>query len=367
MTFEIKDYYPLAGQVVQGDHAELEMLPGEHKQLMTGQFAYLIMSGDGIIKSNSLKTEMKPRYVPLHITDPKNMIDMVESLTTRFFLNAETGINITRSYQDIIERKNHYDDLAESHHYKQPAAALLVGATVERLHRLALHIHSTGDMDTHFEDSPLPPMKEVEFLYNQILSDEDIVGKVQRSNGSYDIDHEFHTLLSDNIRQFDKGENTATLEQTSHSHAYKIAAAMNMIDIVSQECMELTKQLPEPRKKNAQEHLRDYTRLALKAAGIPSSQEDAYDACRIEFKAARNQLKADYNSAKNNNENMTIPDTMTLGIQLIDDMVRIRIPREKTVEKFLETARALHPYAKSEIDPHHVTMQGEQQALPLEL
>jgi len=229
---------------------------------------------------------------------------------------------------------------------------LLVGAVVLRMQKIAHQVHRKNLRETPLEPSAPKPLKEAEELYNDIISNKDIVSLVRRRSGAADIDCEFHTMLSDSLKTLsdpDDPRNNAFIYQ---SRANKVAAAMNMIDIVAAELKGLAKKLPEDRQESVEEHLEKYHSYALRAAGIPSSYADAYDACRIEYMVARRALREDYKISRKTGSDMTIPDAMTHGVKLISDMVRVRLARPVSVERFLNLVTKLNgPEPDTEVTP----------------
>jgi|GEM_PF-3995867 len=362
-----KTTYPLAGEVVAPEHEALAIMPGGNDHLVTGGGAsYLIMNGTPLPNKSNLSERMQLRYVPEYLPPyqeiHKSLEQMAGDLANRFFRNAETGIRCNRTYKEIETMRASYEAIdevdAESKSAKRADGALLVGAAVQRMEKLAKHIHHDGEAKTPLEEGAPLPRKEVDML-EQILTDETIVSKVLRRSREADIDGNFYTMLSDNFKTTFNPETPQNAEAINksiyHAHAHKIAAAMNMIDIVEDELQALCEHLPTDTQATVAPLLDRHRASSLVSVGIPSSATTAYNSSRKEFKIVQDALTACYAEIKAAHCKTETVELISRGVKLVDDMVRVRIPREISVEQFIEAAQALDKNIDTAVQPEHLS------------
>ncbi len=306
-------------------------------------------------------------------------------LTKRFFRNAELGINVRFSKQDIADLYEHYKALPADD-IKRATGALLVGAVMNRIERLSHavlqnkallnhkvsnkqitlaisealdkqgkpsddSIHDVVDITVDYcralftaftidqtlehdkksstDDRFAEYAKEISSYYTMLISDQDMVRCVRRRNRATDREGVLYDMIRDAGKPW-----KIPLESIHTNRVQKIATAMRDIDKVADLLIPFVQQPPFDHCESLAEDIRHYADLAKRRAGIKTDDAASYVPVEVDFKVCESRLhsligheiKLALDSTSQFAEGFEL---IRRGIRLIDDMAEIRQSRNE--------------------------------------
>jgi hypothetical protein len=298
-------------------------------------------------------------YKDWNKTPDLTLSQAVSRLRDDFYNSAESGINVRRSPEQIDHLKKMYDNPQIDEHHKRPLGAIIMGSMIERLNELAPTIEQrskdlepariltsaaglseTGNGAILDVIQNTPEFKEASAHARYLFEHPDLSSSVRTRTYGTDKDERFYELMTEVTKAFNSVNPDSAVER-NFNRATKIAKAMDGIEEIGKTMMEMSKELPASSNKydNLREGVTDiveqFANTARMRVGIRSDDHPAYEIATIQYKAAKDALQTVYKNAHDLTETEQTHVAsrsktsraithITKGIDLIDDMSRMR-------------------------------------------
>ncbi len=317
-----------------------------------------------------------------------SLSENVKRLRDDFFNSAESGICVKRVPEQIKALMEQYENSDLDEYHKRPLGALLVGQIFERMTELAPVIernykafeptrfasqivdvmdvtgviHAKKQAQIAVEDRLMKTSEYEEFKsYAEFfLMHDDICQKVRTRTYGADRDQRFHETMTEIIKAFTAINPESSVER-NYNRATKIASAMNGIEELGGVMVELAKQLPP--QAYPYENLRDgtievveqFVKTAKMRVGIRANDYPAYDDATVQYKAAKDELRViyqevgkslmetEYTHVPSQSRTARAINQITHGIDLIDDICRLRWDLPESRVRYQDESQKLLP------------------------
>lgn len=285
------------------------------------------------------------RYVPYYHFVPYKGTDdgadfrysVVNDFTRKFFHNADAGIQIKRSHNQIKELAERIKLSPEGSEQRTAYTELYLGACVQRLDRLADEM--LGNPHSEIPLEPGAPKLRVEFnsLLSKLRTGQNLFATVRRRNGEADIDNVLYGLI-------EEIQHAATLpiQQYKARRCFKIAEATNDIDAIAQAADSLIESSSILSKSPLADQLTRFANAAMQRVGIRGSDISNYADSHAELLTAQRQLEqsllAVVSGRHVSGRQAAASDAAYVeeAIDLIKDITQLRLPRHESTRLFVD-------------------------------
>lgn len=344
----------------------VESLEGSTEQQVGSRTINIFKKDDG--KEYVAVDERLIPYKDWSQSSDKTLSEAVGRYNTYFQNSAESGICPKCTPAEIEYLRNLYKEEAIDRFHKRPLAAIIMGATMERLNQLApileeesKKLATQGFSRNEISDKlqQTDAYKEVSqhmmFLYAH--EEKALATAVHTRTDATDHDKRFLEFMHEATKAFALLDPKSAVE-INYNHATKISSAMKGIESIGETMHELVQELPPSSHQYANfrdgtsDVIQQFIATARMRVGINSTDNPAYSMATVQYKAAKDALSEIYKNSRDITETESkhvhsqskaarAVEQLSKGIDLIDDISRMRndLPIRRT--RFKEKAEHL--------------------------